>query len=90
MPRYRYKCLDCQETNTFRLLVGQEPDTCLSCGEQSKLQRDFSSLFNISSKGATGENNQPVGTLTKEYIEENRKILEEEKQVAAKGEYEST
>lgn len=88
MPRYRFKCLDCQEISTFRLLIGQEPDTCPNCGEQSTLRKDFSSLFNISNKGPTGGNNEPVGSLTKEYIEENRKILEQEKQIAAKDEYE--
>ena len=69
--------------------MGQEPDECPSCGEGDKLQKQFASSFNVKNKNTVAiESEQPVGVLTKEYIEENRRILEQEKKLAKEEEYE--
>ena len=89
MPRYSYKCGYCDVETIFFLRIGQEPSGCPSCGEGDKLQKQFASSFNVKNKNSVANQpEQPVGTLTKEYIEENRKLLEQEKQSAKKEEYE--
>ena len=53
------------------------------------MQKQFASSFNVKNKNSVANQpEQPVGTLTKEYIEENRKLLEQEKQSAKEEEYE--
>ena len=53
------------------------------------MQKQFASSFNVKNKNTVAiGTEQPVGVLTKEYIEENRRILEEEKKLAKEEEYE--
>lgn len=89
MPRYSYKCGHCHVDTIFFLRIGQEPSECPSCGEGDKMQKQFASSFSVKNKNTVAiGTEQPVGVLTKEYIEENRRILEEEKKLAKEEEYE--
>jgi|TARA_R110001583_G_scaffold7472_16_gene36996 hypothetical protein len=53
------------------------------------MQKLFTNSFAIKNKQATDKKlTQPVGVLTKEYIEENRSILQKEREEAKKETYE--
>ena len=87
MPRYRYRCASCDEEKVLFHLFDETPsldcDSCLSVNSLHKIMG--SSYFKTKE---TLNKGQAVGQLTKEYIEENKKILEEEKKKARSETYE--
>jgi hypothetical protein len=56
-------------------------EVCEQCNEKS-MQKVFNNSFRVTSKRSS--KSPQVGELTKEYIEENRKVLKDQ-QDAAKG-----
>ena len=87
MPRYRYRCSNCDdETVVFHGFDDTPPLDCSSCLSENTLQKVVGNLY-FKTKENTA-NGQAVGQLTKEYIEENRKVLEEEKKKLRNENYE--
>ena len=75
MPIYEYACKDCNHEESMNHSFDEKIDICPSCGsgEFKKLISSFLTAFKNKSQ------NKKVGNLTNEYIEDNRKILEDQK-----------
>ena len=87
MPRYRYRCNNCDnEKVMFHAFDETPPLDCSNCKSTDSLEKVVGSLY-FKTKENTNIG-QAVGQLTKEYIEENRKILEEEKKKLRNENYE--
>ena len=84
MPRYRYQCSECMQTQVVFLSVTETLEDCSVCGSKNTMVKMFDKFF---SKSETAKE-QKVGTITKEYIEKNRQLLNQEKEEARKTEYE--
>ena len=87
MPRYRYRCSNCDDEKVIFHRFNEVPSLdCSICLSENTLQKVVGKLyFKTKESNTTG---QAVGQLTKEYIEENRKILEEEKKKLRNENYE--
>ena len=86
MPRYRYQCLDCFSELVVLHLFNERPElVCDGCGQRGTLQRGLT-IPHIPRKPT--EAASAVGELTEEFIEENKEILEQQKQEARDKEYE--
>ena len=88
MPRYRYRCSNCDDERVlFHGFDEAPPLSCTSCLSENTLQKVVGTLY-FKTKENNNTDGQPVGQLTKEYIEENRKILDEEKKKLRNKNYE--
>tara|TARA_Y100000592_G_C5482395_1_gene326493 strand:- start:28598 stop:28852 length:255 start_codon:yes stop_codon:yes gene_type:complete len=76
MPIYDYVCDSCGLSKSFHHSFDEKIEVCPSCGAVEEFRKVLSG-FNTSSKPSLKTNK--VGNLTKEYIEENRKVLEDQK-----------
>ena len=79
MPIYTYECKKCG--SLLKAMVGAEevPSSCSDvslCDKEGEITK-YLSKVNI--RRAIEERPKKTGELTKEYIEENRKVLQEEK-----------
>ena len=81
MPKYCYKCLECESEIEVRHGMTERLTDCEVCNNQGVLIR-IPQLTNIMRKQEQGE--KKTGSLVKEYIEENRRILQEEKKQRVK------
>ncbi len=77
MPRYRYQCDSCEEFTTEIHSYKEVRTDCTKCETENSLKRIMSKPFygikKLPEEAKTGD-------LTKQYIEENREILEQQKQ----------
>tara|TARA_R100000008_G_C3582445_1_gene169546 strand:- start:1209 stop:1475 length:267 start_codon:yes stop_codon:yes gene_type:complete len=85
MPRYRYMCDECTLTFTLIHGINEVLVDCQECGAPQSMRRLLSTPTIIKDDIQIKQNK--VGELTKEYIEENRKILEKQKQEAKKEDH---
>tara|TARA_B100001250_G_scaffold400047_1_gene410139 strand:- start:544 stop:807 length:264 start_codon:yes stop_codon:yes gene_type:complete len=85
MPRYQYECSNCQFTKTYFHGFDETIEVCEEC-QKKTMKKVFTNKFFTFSKG--NKKTDKVGNLTKKYIEENRKILEDEKKEAKEETYE--
>jgi hypothetical protein len=76
VPKYCYKCSECESEIEVRHGMTERLEDCKLCDNQGVLTR-IPQLTNIVRKQEQGE--REAGSLTKEYIEENKKILKEQK-----------
>ena len=86
MPRYRYQCKAC---DTKQIIVHRINDTltgCPLCKESNCMSKLLTTphIIGLSSEDPFVE----VGQITKEYIESNREILQQQIQQAKKETYE--
>jgi|6_EtaG_2_1085325.scaffolds.fasta_scaffold03706_3 hypothetical protein len=89
MPRYRYICNICQSEQLIFHLFDEKPDLqCKKCGILDSLEKAITTPLRFKKNIKPSE--MPIGELTKEYIEKNREILEQEKQEAKEETYESS
>ena len=88
MPRYHYECQNCDDISLYILSMDEEPKECIVCESTGSLVRNYSRNAFIMSNKQKIKNKQPAGTITKEYIEENKKILETQKDELKAKEYE--
>tara|TARA_Y100000310_G_scaffold333108_1_gene409981 strand:+ start:519 stop:785 length:267 start_codon:yes stop_codon:yes gene_type:complete len=80
MPRYRYECSNCGvEIIVFHGLEETFSD-CEKCEQPNTMKKLLSRPLTL--KKPTTTSNKKIGDLTKEYIEENRKVLEQQKKEA--------
>tara|TARA_B100000530_G_scaffold136274_1_gene85198 strand:- start:123 stop:386 length:264 start_codon:yes stop_codon:yes gene_type:complete len=77
MPRYRYQCENCEEESIEIHSYKEVRTDCTKCETQDSLKRIMSVPFygikKIPEEAKTGD-------LTKKFIEQNRQILEDQKQ----------
>jgi predicted nucleic acid-binding Zn ribbon protein len=97
MPRYNYYCSSCEQVSLYHLSINEEPDACNLCHITGSLSKSFNKntfVFDgnktvtkefLGNKTVTKEDK--VGDLTNKYIEDNRKILEQQIKEAKKEEY---
>lgn len=85
MPRYVYKCSECEHVTTIFHLLSETVEECPVCLVQNAMIKQLTTPFY---KKKTEQQSQKVGKLTKDFIELNKEVLEEEK--AKREEYEPT
>lgn len=76
MPKYCYKCPDCESEMEVRHGMTERLEACKVCEYQGVLTR-IPQLTNVIRKEEQSE--RSTGSLVKEYIEENKKILNQER-----------
>ena len=86
MPRYKYHCAMCDYTKTYFHGINDIIEVCENCDEST--MKKVLGKFNLKNKKKTLP--EQVGSLTKEYIEANREILEEQRKQAKEEKYESS
>tara|TARA_B100000287_G_C20179415_1_gene601570 strand:+ start:32 stop:304 length:273 start_codon:yes stop_codon:yes gene_type:complete len=88
MPRYLYECAECHITETVIHGINEVYDDCTSCGAEGAMHKLYTNSFAIKKNEKTVQGKSPVGEITKKYIEENKKILKEEREKALKETHE--
>jgi Zn-finger nucleic acid-binding protein len=86
MPRYNYKCSNCEVEMIIVHSMNDKIDFCTNCQE-------FGTMVKLLTTPLYKNKNtdiQKIGETTKEYIEKNREILEQEKKNAKRDTYEPT
>jgi hypothetical protein len=78
VPKYCYKCPECEGEVEVRHGMTERLEECKLCDYQGVLTR-IPQLTNIIRKQEQGQ--RETGSLVKEYIEENKQILKEERKV---------
>ena len=86
MPRYRYECAHCGIEKIVFHGIEEVYSDCDTCETKESMRKLLSRPF--APKKAPSARQAKVGDLTKEYIEENRKVLEQQKKEAKKKTYE--
>ena len=76
MPKYCYKCSECGSEVEVRHGITERLTDCKVCDNQGVLTR-IPQLTNIVRKQEQGE--RKTGSLVKDYIQENKEILKEQK-----------
>ena len=76
MPKYCYKCSECGNEVEVRHGMTERLTDCKVCDNQGVLTR-IPQLTNIVRKQEQGE--RTTGSLVKDYIQENKEILKEQK-----------
>ena len=76
MPIFSYCCAECDEITKTMHLIGEDLTDCPQCEEKNSLSKMLTQPF-AQKKGAP--NPSKTGDLTKKFIEENRKVLEQQK-----------
>ncbi len=79
MPRYRYLCENCDQTTDAFHAYKETLTDCEKCESKESLKKILSTPY-YGIKKASPQFDKKVGDITKEYIEENRKILEKQKE----------
>jgi|TARA_Y100000034_G_scaffold115586_1_gene152959 putative FmdB family regulatory protein len=83
MPRYRYECKNCGDLVIVFHGFKETFSDCEKCEQKDTMQKLLSTPLTIK-KPATKTSPTKIGELTKEYIEENRKVLKQQKEEAKK------
>jgi len=76
LPRYAYKCSDCEKTFTVFHSMGDSLDNCVSC--KGHVQRIPSLQYTFSSSSNVAENVDVANKVSK-HIEEAKKELDKTK-----------
>jgi putative FmdB family regulatory protein len=77
MPRYKYQCDECSIIVTVFHGINETLLDCEECLEKQSMKKLLGIPIVVKNKKSTDDDN--VGSLTRQYIEENRKILEQQK-----------
>ena len=88
MPRYKYRCDFCAHEWAEWHSMGELPMECPSCfkREPNSIIRVPPSFVHKKSRKPSG--NRKVGEVSREYIEENRKILRSMRKETLEGDVE--
>jgi len=86
MPRYVYHCSLCDGYFQVRHGMKETQESCQLCEESGHLQR-VPQIPNIKKQASTGAS--PTGSLTKDFIEQNRELLRDMKSEARNQEYDN-
>ena len=85
MPRYVYKCSLCSGHFQIRHGMSEKQEICTICNGKGALTRVPQMPFVVSKE----ETQVKVGSTTKDFIEQNREVLEEMKKEARSSTYDS-
>jgi putative FmdB family regulatory protein len=85
MPRYRYECSGCGEVVVVFHGIKEVVTDCKICEEPETMKKILSTPLSVKKKVST---NKKVGDITKDYIEKNRQILNQQKKEAKEKTYE--
>tara|TARA_R110001583_G_scaffold132135_7_gene284007 strand:+ start:1088 stop:1360 length:273 start_codon:yes stop_codon:yes gene_type:complete len=88
MPRYNYECTFCGHWAIYMHSSDERIEICEKCEKKTMIKLLSKPFIRTKKDPNSSQNVQQVGELTKEYIEENKKILETEKKEAKKETYE--
>ena len=91
MPKYVYRCKECEGHFTTVHGMTERQDHCEICFASSCLIR-VPQMPHIKTSDADDnwrQSNRPVGTVVREAIEENARILKEEKERSSKWEFDN-
>jgi len=88
MPRYKYQCKICNDQVMVFHGIDESYTYCSACEASGSMQKLLSTPVVVQQQQST--NNQKVGELTCEYIEANRKILDQQKKEAREKKYVKT
>ena len=86
MPRYRYDCSNCNDLIIVFHSFEETFSECEKCEQKGTMQKLLSTPLTIK-KSIQLKPNKKIGEITKEYIEENRKVLKQQKEEAKKKSY---
>ena len=89
MPRYRYKCSECDDIIIVFHRIGDSYNDCDKCEQKLTMKKLLSTPFIIKKEKETNLD-RAVGEITNEYIEMNREILKDQKKEAKEKDYEPT
>lgn len=81
MPIYDYFCEDCDYEKSINHSFEDRVTECPRCGSNN-FKKVLNNFLTVSKNSS---DNKKVGSLTKEYIEENRKVLEDQKRELRKN-----
>ena len=76
MPRYVYRCDNCNEMSVISHLSDEEPSECPECNSEGCLVKVLTS-FTTANKSAV---KPKVGQITEEFIQEARGDLQKQKE----------
>lgn len=86
MPRYNYQCAECLRTMIIVHGINEVLADCQKCGAIQSMQKLLSTPMLMKTEPMNEE--KEIGQTTKEYIEANRNILNEEKEKSKRKLYE--
>ncbi|MBL18409.1 MAG: hypothetical protein CMC82_01075 [Flavobacteriaceae bacterium] len=90
MPIYNYKCVECDEISTFMHAYGEVQKDCEKCDTKDSLVKLMSKPTILKTKSKTAGEDSEVGNLTKQFIEENREVLNKQKEEYSKKQYDKS
>jgi len=85
MPRYQYRCSECKFTKTYFHGINESIQKCEKC-ELETMQKVLTNKFYTFTKRARTK--PKTGEITKQYIEDNKEILETQQKEAEEKLYE--
>tara|TARA_R110000824_G_scaffold275903_1_gene464487 strand:- start:555 stop:821 length:267 start_codon:yes stop_codon:yes gene_type:complete len=86
MPRYVYHCKECEIVFQKNHSIKEKLTDCEDCETQNSLQRIPSVITTLTKN--TGDQKRQVGSLVKEYIENAKEDLKDEKKELGNQVYE--
>ena len=89
MPIYKYECQECGKINTFMHAYDEVRVDCEHCMEKDSLKRILARPI-IQKNKNLNKKNSSVGEITKKFIEENREILNKQKEDYSNKDYDKS
>jgi putative FmdB family regulatory protein len=89
MPRYKYSCELCEEITDAFHLHDETLTNCEKCNSENSLKKILSVPY-YGVKKLAPLKKKAVGEITKKYIEENRELLEQQKEEIKNKDYDKT
>ena len=89
MPIYKYKCESCEEVFSFIHLSSDTRTDCEKCETKNSLVKLLARPL-ILKNTETNKDNPNVGEITKKFIEENRDILNKQKEEYSNKQYDKS
>ena len=83
MPKYYYRCNDCDENFFTNHLMSEAQENCELCGS-SEIKKLLTKPLFFNTKNEKSK----TGEITKQYISDNKKILDDMKKETRNKEYE--
>tara|TARA_Y100001972_G_C7434476_1_gene223433 strand:- start:67 stop:336 length:270 start_codon:yes stop_codon:yes gene_type:complete len=89
MPIYKYVCTACNEVSKFMHASTEIRLHCEKCNTENSLIKNLAKPY-INKGKSTSNKDTNVGEITKKFIEENRRVLEEQKKEYSNKEYDKS
>lgn len=77
MPIYKYKCNECEKVSSFMHSFSELQTDCDKCDTKNTLVKVLNRP--LIKKNTEAKEDEHVGKLTKQFIEENREVLDKQK-----------